>query len=103
MRGILETGEIRVGNVGVAKHGRGIYLTSMSPDQGKERILQNNYGSQISNIKRRRADYFFKLEPRSLQYAWKVGGYRRGEDIWVHRQVINLIPNNYSYGIVTVP
>jgi len=72
--GILETGVIWTKSNGVAKHGPGVYLTSVSPDQGKKTILHNNYGVNLSTVKKERANFFFKFESRFLQDAQKVGG-----------------------------
>ena len=83
-------------------HGAGVYLTSVSPDQGKKKILHNNYGVNVSTVKKERANFFFKFELGSLQNAQKVGGDRCGEDIWVQRQIINLLPG-VCYGIFSKP
>ncbi len=100
--GILEDGVIRANSVNVpGYYGPGVFLTSIAPDQGKDKILLNNYGLKV---KKDRADHCFEFERRWLRDVRYIKCHQ-GRDIWVYPRDIHidiLNRDDYYRGIVTL-
>ncbi len=99
--GILKSGVIRAKIGPVAVYGEGVYLTSIFPEEGKRKILVNNYGLNVfGSHKDDRADYYFEFNRKCLQDVKYVGSYQ-GRDVWVCHRDIHLDWDGYiSHGAV---
>jgi len=98
----LKTGRIRASTLDFsdAHYGNGIYLTSLSPDKGKERILKNNYGRRnVGESNNKKADWYFVFNRIGLGFTQNISCHHTsGRDVWIHQQDIRLESVNYHVG-----
>ena len=106
--GIQETGIITATPVTArdAFLGKGVYLTSMSPDEGKREIALNNWdgssrSTAFNRLRKGRLDFYVKIEiPLDHDKRWTIlnGFERLGRDIFLFRNE-DIVLDDFEYEI----
>ncbi|KAK7095435.1 hypothetical protein V1264_006839 [Littorina saxatilis] len=80
-----------------AAFGTGVYLTTLTPEQGRQRIASNNYGSDLAHKMEQqgRVECAIKLLiPRNM-----LDKAKSDRDVWIHRGRVFL--NVYNWTKIT--
>ncbi|GAB6032677.1 hypothetical protein CHUAL_011553 [Chamberlinius hualienensis] len=80
-------------------YGEGVYLTSLSPSEGRQKILYNNYHKKSTKDKKllAKTSVYFKFNIKHLIGVVKCND-RFGRDIYLYPHTINLTVIEYSTG-----
>lgn len=81
--GIQNFGGIKASNEqnGDAAFGVGVYVTKISPEEGKEKILINNYGTPVGNEDK--ADHYFEFSTELIKS--KIEKAETNRDVYVYK------------------
>ena len=80
------------------RYGPGVYLTEISPDNGKFKILLNNRDStKLSSGFKRKTECYLKFDKKELPCV-KKKKVRGKRNVWLHEKEINLHPISFSSG-----
>lgn len=81
-----------------ARYGSGVYLTSIPPTEGIEKIIANNYGNDGNRAKnKKKVKYFFKFNACDVPHVEKLEGNR---DLFISPKFGIILPNvRFEFGL----